>query len=415
MADQEQQLREKIASQKAALAELPSLKSIVDRTGITSLETKARAQQIKELSDNEEQLELLLESRRMEAIISLQDELHPPENPEDCPICLETIKHDVNVITRVRFYCCGSWICHKCGNESNANFEREGFDKMFSGKCPLCREKFYTQQEAGPLLLKHSNKGKAWAQFLIGTTCMDTTFAKQYGLSGLSSEECRKLIEQAADQGDPDALFFMWKHGDEEKKNMQYLRKAADLGLPEAQHDLACCFYNMSDEKEKLLHYVTLAASQGYSKACGGLGCMFLHAHCGLTHSYSLAKHYAGKSVDCDSSFYNLSVSSYDPEVERYEGIVDIPGHSPIPTFLFWGRRALEGGHNNMPEEMEDYLTKLIPKVEKQAKSRCANCRKEAGCSSFKRCVRCLGAWYCGKACQVQHWKAGHKIDCVKR
>mmetsp|Transcript_13149 Transcript_13149/g.18834 ORF Transcript_13149/g.18834 Transcript_13149/m.18834 type:complete len:85 (+) Transcript_13149:191-445(+) len=76
MADQEQQLREKIASQKAALAELPSLKSIVDRTGITSLETKARAQQIKELSDNEEQLELLLESRRMEAIISLQDELH---------------------------------------------------------------------------------------------------------------------------------------------------------------------------------------------------------------------------------------------------------------------------------------------------------------------------------------------------
>ena len=41
------------------------------------------------------------------AVISLQDELHPPENPEDCPICLETIKHDVNVITRVRFYCCG--------------------------------------------------------------------------------------------------------------------------------------------------------------------------------------------------------------------------------------------------------------------------------------------------------------------
>ncbi|MFN3239333.1 MAG: hypothetical protein ACE37D_20070, partial [Pseudomonadales bacterium] len=43
----EQKLREKIASQKAALAELPSLVSIVDRTGLMSPETKARAQQIK--------------------------------------------------------------------------------------------------------------------------------------------------------------------------------------------------------------------------------------------------------------------------------------------------------------------------------------------------------------------------------
>ncbi len=73
MADEmEQQLREKIASQRTALAELPSLKSIVDETGLTSPETKARAQQIKELSDNEEELELLLESKRVEAVVSFK-------------------------------------------------------------------------------------------------------------------------------------------------------------------------------------------------------------------------------------------------------------------------------------------------------------------------------------------------------
>ena len=55
----EQQLREKIASQKASIANLPTLSSIVNETGHKSAETKARAKLIKELSDNEEQLELL--------------------------------------------------------------------------------------------------------------------------------------------------------------------------------------------------------------------------------------------------------------------------------------------------------------------------------------------------------------------
>ena len=25
-----------------------------------------------------------------------------------------------------------------------------------------------------------------------------------------------------------------------------------------------------------------------------------------------------------------------------------------------------------------------------------------------------LGAWYCGNECQVQHRKAGHRIDCIQ-
>jgi len=105
-----------------------------------------------------------------------------------------------------------------------------------------------------------------------------------------------------------------------------------------------------------------------------------------------------------------MCIISFLLKYELLEGIVDIPGHSPIPTFLFWGRRAMEG---NLPVETKDFVTKCISNVEEQAKSRCANCRKEAGCSSSKRYVRYLGAWYYGKKCQVQHWKAGHKMDCV--
>eukprot|EP00984_Skeletonema_dohrnii_P016628 scaffold7433_cov72-Skeletonema_dohrnii-CCMP3373.AAC.2 len=76
MADEtEQQLREKIASQKGSIADLPTLRK-----------TKARAKLIEYLSDDEETLELLLESKRVDAVVRLQDELHAPEDSEDCPI-----------------------------------------------------------------------------------------------------------------------------------------------------------------------------------------------------------------------------------------------------------------------------------------------------------------------------------------
>lgn len=30
------------------------------------------------------------------------------------------------------------------------------------------------------------------------------------------------------------------------------------------------------------------------------------------------------------------------------------------------------------------------------------------------RCGRCRESWYCSKACQLKHWKEGHKTKCVK-
>mmetsp|Transcript_9266 Transcript_9266/g.14244 ORF Transcript_9266/g.14244 Transcript_9266/m.14244 type:complete len:316 (+) Transcript_9266:402-1349(+) len=309
-----------------------------------------------------------------------------------------------------RSFCCGGWVCQKCAEERNANVEKEGFDEMFSNKCPLCRERLSVDcKEDGAMVLEHSNKGKAWAQFQIGFWCLYTTERKKHGLS-FDEKKSRELIEQAADQGDPDALFWMAReYRDEEMSNMHYLRKAADLGIHLAQYDLAL-FYDKNNEKEKYLHYITLAASQGHSKSYTALGSLFIHAKCGLTQSLILAKHYAGKSLEDAYAVFNFSFASFLLRQERYEGIVDIPGHSPIPTFLFWGRRALEG---DLPVEFKDIAIECISELENDIKSHCANCRKEAGCSSFKRCVRCLAAWYCGKECQVQHWKAGHKMDCV--
>jgi len=168
------------------------------------------------------------------------------------------------------------------------------------------------------------------------------------------------------------------------------------------------------------LHYITLAASQGNSTACGILGQYFSSAEwcpCGLTKSLILAKHYSKMSLEEDEegqplSAYNFSIALYRLGLQRYEEIMEIPGHSPIPKALFWARKALK---IDATVKTNDHVTELISMVENEAKSHCANCRKEAEGSSFKRCVRCLGAWYCGKECQVQHWKNGHKIDCTER
>ena len=110
-------------------------------------------------------------------------------------------------------------------------------------------------------------------------------------------------------------------------------------------------------------------------------------------------------------SAFNLSLALYRLGLDRFERIMDIPGHSPIPKSLFWARRALKG---DPTVETNDLVIKFISMVENEAKSHWTNSRKEAGSSPLKRCIRFLGAWYCGKECQVQHWKAGNKFDCIK-
>jgi len=291
---------------------------------------------------------------------------------------------------------------------------------MYRNKCPLCREQMPIEgdyKEIGTMILKHANKGRAWAQMQLGTWYLR-------GMNGfaLDKQKGLQLLEQAADQRDPDALFMMALaySGEmlerDESKYMYYLKEAADLGQQGAQKELATAYNRQNNEEEKILHYATLAASQSMSAACGMLGHLFMRAECGLTESLILAKHYSEKyfedTVEGDPctpvSAFNLSLALFHLSFKRYEGIMEIPGHSPIPKSLFWARRALKVDPTN------DFVIKFISMVENEAKSHCTNCRKKVGCSSLKRCVRCLGAWYCGKECQVQHWKNGHKFDCIK-
>lgn len=44
---------------------------------------------------------------------------------------------------------------------------------------------------------------------------------------------------------------------------------------------------------------------------------------------------------------------------------------------------------------------------------------RELGCAycgykdiTLKACTRCRAVWYCGRECQMNHWRIGHKEDC---
>jgi len=60
--------------------------------------------------------------------------------------------------------------------------------------------------------------------------------------------------------------------------------------------------------------------------------------------------------------------------------------------------------------EFEELDKKPNPRFQRHACQSCGVAESELG--EFKRCGRCKSVYYCGRKCQVQDWKAGHKQKC---
>ena len=86
-------------------------------------------------------------------------------------------------------------------------------------------------------------------------------------------------------------------------------------------------------------------------------------------------------------------------------------------------RKAAEQGHEPAKKALplaEEDLRKqrqaAAPTSQPSSSLACANCgvAEAAGSVAFKACSRCKAVVYCGKECQMQHWKkaGGHKAVC---
>jgi len=106
--------------------------------------------------------------------------------------------------------------------------------------CPLCRAKAPTSdEEAVKYIRPWVKKKKAWAQTLMGAMYRNGEGVKQ------SYEMARRLYEQAAQQGDVDAMIglgIMYYNGEgveqSYERSKEYFEHAAHLGDADAQYTL---------------------------------------------------------------------------------------------------------------------------------------------------------------------------------
>ena len=143
------------------------------------------------------------------------------------------------------------------------------------------------------------------------------------------------------------------------------------------------------------------------------MGKIFWSGLFGVTVSTIRAKHYLEVSCvehDNPESYGLFGLVLLDLCIEQYDGF-PIPGHNSIPKTLYWLRKAAA-----LPDA-KDFYIKECKRLESYVNSRCANCKKNQDelHETLKACSLCKAAYYCGKECQTEHWKLGHKVDCIRR
>lgn len=366
---------------------------------LTSLPAdRPKAERLKQISDQIETRELLLESMRVTEVVSLHEELHPP-TVDDCPICFDPVRDDLDG-DMIRLLCCGWWICRKCKDGAKWS------------KCPLCRE--HKNEDMMCALRKLAEGGRAWAETDLG----------QHYETGNDLEEALKWYRLAAMQKYPLALFHLarlYYNGSDgametsDEKARALAKTASDLGNAGA-HELfgLMCFRGDGGEQDKLeaVRCFTLAVATKVDPSADSefyLGSMFRGGGGGLEKSLVRAKHYLEKAARKGqvTSYCNLALTLRCLGEEQYLGNTSIPGHSCIPQVLFWMRK-------NAPKKSNS--AQLIADMESHGESFCSNCKTDASFFSekLKRCAGCRAVWFCGKHCQMQHWRTGHKIDCTR-
>jgi hypothetical protein len=309
---------------------------------------------------------------------------------------------------------------------------------MKNAKCYNCREPYHDQAYWANTI--EPNDQRHWILSSIGVDYMN-------GTNGLRkhTKKAIKLMKRAAELGEAcaqDDLAHAYYFGDYSpdipkclEKARFYAEKGADQGAATSQFILANVIidspdFNLDADDEKVFKLLTLAAYQGYYNARLGLG-DFYGERCKRMKRGSadwrknilLSLYWYGNSAESaevkdprregcralakTAVLLDLSLRSlWHPRPEDYNHDFP-PGYSHIP-FYTW---ALDKGGQ--------YATELITKQatfsnhSTRRKNGCANCGiASQGDEQFKQCARCKAVYYCSKKCQVEHWKAGHKVDC---
>ena len=204
------------------------------------------------------------------------------------------------------------------------------------------------------------------------------------------------------------------KHAAEgSKEKIEQLRRWVEKGKAWAQSILGDMYYqglgvDQSYQRAKELY--ELATRQGHANAQYNLGCMYEHGQ-GVDQSYERAKEYneAAARQGYAEAQCNLGVL-----YANGEGV-----EQSIETAREWWMKSAEQGHEGAIKNLQQLdknegrtTPSFTPKP-----FECATCYRPHDPPEHKLrpCKRCHRAFYCGRECQVKHWKKefnGHKLLC---
>ena len=203
---------------------------------------------------------------------------------------------------------------------------------------------------------------------------------------------------------------------------MSLMKEAADLGNRYAMVQLGAMYRTCPADMKKAAYYCTLAYQYSDGKESDPdpfpgfiLGTLHFLGCGGLRKSLHLARCYFEEAANLRyvAAYRPLALTLLQLGDDIYRGMNSIPGHSYIPRALHFARKAKK--HFITTGCGDPKMIKLVADLEKDRKKSCANCGRDRRLFSggLVTCKGCLAVFYCGKECGAEHWKDGHKVDCV--
>ncbi|EJK46710.1 hypothetical protein THAOC_34616 [Thalassiosira oceanica] len=284
---------------------------------------------------------------------------------------------------------------------SAAEYHAKNLETAMS--CPLCRAKLpCNEKETFEASLNNAKKGKAYAQHAVATKYEAGRGTRK------NLNKAAKYFRAAAEQGHP---WSMSSYGNLLEKGLgvgkdigeakKWYERSAELKQPQGYYHQGNLYENgigVQKDEAKAARLYRVAADMGFDIAQCSLGCCYDFGT-GLPENPEQA---LGTNA---TAMGNVSSTMLKIAAIRY-GRCDVAGKSPVPKAVYWGKRAAKLGNEEAAaavKQIDDLLSGV-----------CANCNKPASSVNLKRCTKCRVFRYCGRDCQREHWKAGHKLDCCK-
>ena len=189
---------------------------------------------------------------------------------EECSICLDSLPQEPSKY--VRATCCGKGMHKKCSEGVQAS----SMSYKQKNQCVMCRTKYpSSQKEIVEQLRPWVEKGKAWAQFMLGCRYEHGEGVDQ------SYQQAAELYELSASQGFTTAQYNLGVmcrkvQGVDQsyERAKEYYEAAARQGHAEAQFNLGALYANgqgVEQSYESAREWFMKSAEQGVENAIGAL------------------------------------------------------------------------------------------------------------------------------------------------